>query len=81
MERFGDTKALLELQPETGRTHQLRVHLQYYGHPIMGDPVYHKPYPAGKAQLLQAYYLAFEHPFTKHKLHFELPLSERLMLK
>ena len=40
MEEFGDVASLLEVELYTGRTHQIRVHLEYYGHPVVGDPVY-----------------------------------------
>ena len=66
---------LLECTLETGRTHQIRVHLASIGHPIEGDAVY-----AGKArgafrrQALHAWKLAFEHPATGKALRFEAPL-------
>ena len=66
---------LLECTLETGRTHQIRVHLASIGHPIEGDAVY-----AGKArgafrrQALHAWKLAFEHPATGKAVRFEAPL-------
>ena len=73
------SKTLVRLIPKTGRTHQLRVHMEAYGHPIMGDPLYYGNRKKGSAQLLQAYYLAFFHPKLNKKLEFELPLSDRLL--
>ena len=66
--------ALLELEPVTGRTHQLRVHLASIGHPIVGDALYGgaKPHgPKARRQLLHAYKLSFEHPRTGERLSFE----------
>jgi 23S rRNA pseudouridine1911/1915/1917 synthase len=60
---------------ETGRTHQIRVHLAAFGHPIVNDPVYGKIEPrvdlAGQA--LHAWRLAFTHPLTRELLAFEAP--------
>ncbi|MBL0166254.1 MAG: RNA pseudouridine synthase [Propionivibrio sp.] len=62
----------LELTPETGRTHQLRVHLQALGHPILGDSLYADPMTRAKADrlLLHAEYLAFAHPESGEPLSF-----------
>lgn len=79
--------SLLELRLETGRTHQIRVHLAHLGHPVLGDPLY--PTPRGnlgplagvaagitlpRQQLLHAAELGFEHPLTHQKQHFVAPL-------
>lgn len=61
---------------ETGRTHQIRVHCAYLGHPILGDDVYGKPYKSCKGQTLHAYKLGFVHPRTGKYLEFEAPLPE-----
>ncbi len=60
------------LTPETGRTHQLRVHMQSLGHPILGDPLYADENAKGKSDrlLLHAEYLAFAHPVTGKALSF-----------
>lgn len=65
----------VELVPETGRTHQLRVHMQSLGHPILGDPLYACPISKNKADrlLLHAESLAFAHPITGKPLHFTCP--------
>lgn len=70
-ERF-DKLTLVECQLETGRTHQIRVHMQAIGHPIVGDPLYgvkNEKYTL-PYQLLHAFSLAFTHPVTGEELHF-----------
>lgn len=76
LERFADF-TLVELQLETGRTHQIRVHMKYIGYPLAGDPVYgpKKTLP-GKGQFLHAQVLGFEHPRTGEFLTFTAPLPE-----
>lgn len=76
LERFSDF-TLVELQLETGRTHQIRVHMKYIGYPLAGDPVYgpKKTLP-GKGQFLHAQVLGFEHPRTGEFLTFTAPLPE-----
>lgn len=73
-ERFGEY-TLIECQLETGRTHQIRVHMAYINHPLAGDPVYgpRKTLP-GNGQYLHAFELGFEHPRTGENLLFEAPL-------
>src|SRR5215218_2419991 len=64
VERFPNV-TLLEVSIETGRTHQIRVHLAFIGHPVVGDPLYGKPRPKGlrlDRQLLHASALAFQLP-------------------
>ncbi|WP_295640071.1 RluA family pseudouridine synthase [uncultured Methylibium sp.] len=70
----GDTSRL-ELDPETGRTHQLRVHLQAIGHPILGDALYAPPAVRARSPrlLLHASELAFAHPQTGQALHLVSP--------
>ena len=67
----------VELIPETGRTHQLRVHMQALGHPILGDPLYAPPPARAKAErlLLHAEYLAFSHPENGKRLAFTAPAA------
>ncbi len=77
IERF-DEYTYLELQLETGRTHQIRVHMKYIGFPILGDPVYGPKNVYGEqGQFLHAKTLGFYHPRTKKFMEFEseLPIS------
>ena len=64
--------ARLALIPETGRTHQLRVHMQALGHPILGDPLYAEGIALASADrlLLHAQQLAFVHPITGKPMSF-----------
>ena len=63
------------LEPETGRSHQLRVHLQAIGHPILGDSLYAPTHIAAAAPrlLLHACALQFEHPHSRSKVEFQRP--------
>jgi 23S rRNA pseudouridine1911/1915/1917 synthase len=70
--------ALLRVELETGRTHQIRVHLGAIGLPVVGDPVYGAPDPALGRQFLHAARLAFEHPFTGKRVDVESPLPAEL---
>lgn len=56
---------------ETGRTHQIRVHCAYLGHPVLGDDVYGKPFAGCKGQCLHARKIGFVHPVTEEYLEFE----------
>lgn len=68
---------LIELQLETGRTHQIRVHMNYIGYPVAGDPLYGpKKTLKGNGQFLHAKLLGFEHPTTGENVVFEAPLPE-----
>ncbi len=77
LERLYEEYSLLRCQLKTGRTHQIRVHLQAIGFPILGDPMY-----AGKSarrkygQLLHAQKLGFTHPFTGEWMEFTAPLPD-----
>lgn len=74
--RFKDYTAV-ELLPETGRTHQLRVHMFYLGHPILGDAVYGRKKNFSRLAL-HAKDLAFEHPATKEHIEFSSPLPPEM---
>jgi tRNA pseudouridine32 synthase / 23S rRNA pseudouridine746 synthase len=71
----GPPRTRLWLQPITGRSHQLRVHLQAIGHPIVGDALYgaHAPAAASSRLLLHAARLELDHPVTGSRLVFESP--------
>jgi 23S rRNA pseudouridine1911/1915/1917 synthase len=83
MERFREHTAV-RLQLETGRTHQIRVHMKYIGHPLVGDPKYgSRKSPVTNngenslsGQALHAETLGFVHPVTGQKLHFEVPMPQ-----
>ena len=67
-------KTLVEFSLQTGRTHQIRVHCKWMGHPIVGDDVYGKAEKSLKGQLLHSYFIQFCHPRTKEAMHFEAAL-------
>jgi 23S rRNA pseudouridine1911/1915/1917 synthase len=76
VERFGDY-TLTELKLETGRTHQIRVHMKFIGHPLVGDPAYGKSKKEWiSGQALHAAVLGFKHPITGEYLEFEASLPE-----
>ena len=74
LERFNNM-TLVEYTLETGRTHQLRVHSKYIGHPIVGDSLYGLQSPLISRQALHAYEVSFFHPINKEKMliHSDLP--------
>lgn len=68
--------SLLELELETGRTHQIRVHLSHLGHPIVGDSLYGKATNQMKRQALHCVELQFNHPITQLPLSFVLAIPQ-----
>lgn len=72
-----DDKAILELHLDTGRTHQIRVHMSFLGSPLIGDYLYNSKYSnsSDTRPLLHSYKLEFNHPINKNKLEFtaEIP--------
>ena len=79
-ERFKDY-TLVELLLETGRTHQIRVHMKFIGHPLVGDPAYGRA--KGRSmripgQALHAAVLGFTHPRSGERMMFESPLPEEM---
>lgn len=76
IERFGEF-TLVECRLETGRTHQIRVHMNYIGFPLAGDPKYGPRKTIDfNGQVLHAGVLGFVHPVTKEYLEFEAPLPD-----
>ena len=76
LERFGDY-SLVELQLETGRTHQIRGHMAYIGHPVAGDEVYGpRRTLKGHGQFLHAKTLGFTHPRTGEVMEFSVEVPE-----
>lgn len=60
--------SLVKIKLETGRTHQIRVHMKYINHPLPGDYLYNQDFKAIKRQALHSYSLSFNHPVTKEPL-------------
>jgi 23S rRNA pseudouridine1911/1915/1917 synthase len=85
LESLGDY-SLVECRLETGRTHQIRIHLSEHGHPLCGDKVYRQPLGQKKIHdnssaprlALHSIELGFKHPFTDEELHFEMGLPADL---
>lgn len=75
LERYGCKYTLLRLKLETGRTHQIRVHLSHIGYPIVGDSLYGTGESDGiNRQALHAFSLDFKHPATGNPMHVEAPM-------
>ena len=83
LETFGQTATMVECRLETGRTHQIRIHLAEIGHPVVGDPVYRSrtdprfPIPFGR-QALHAQNLRFIHPLSLETIDVQAPLPADL---
>ncbi|SFD78939.1 23S rRNA pseudouridine1911/1915/1917 synthase [Sharpea azabuensis] len=76
LERFDDM-TLIECRLETGRTHQIRVHMQYIGYPVYGDPKYgRRSDDTSHGQYLHAKILGFKHPITGEQMLFEAKLPD-----
>ena len=78
LKKYSDNTALVKLTLETGRTHQIRVHLAAIGCPIIGDPLYN-PNLADENLALDAYEISLIKPFSFEKLHVKLP-DEKIYL-
>ncbi|MGY0694245.1 RluA family pseudouridine synthase [Virgibacillus sp. FSP13] len=68
--------SLLDVNLETGRTHQIRVHFSHIGHPLAGDDLYGGSTALMKRQALHCYQITFEHPFTKEKMQFHSAIPD-----
>lgn len=79
LEEYNKGVTLVKCTLETGRTHQIRVHLNYIGHPVVNDPVYgyKKLIDKDFGQMLHAEKLGFVHPTTKEYMEFTAPVPER----
>ncbi len=77
IQEFGSKFSLLSLKLETGRTHQIRVHLSHLGHPIVGDYLYGGDYPTlMERQALHAEFISFTHPISKNRVELHAPLPK-----
>ena len=72
--RYYDDCSFVEVYPETGRTHQIRVHFASMGHPLFGDALYGKGSPLLGRQFLHAHCLGFRHPSSNEYVEFSAPL-------
>ncbi|MBR3250248.1 MAG: RluA family pseudouridine synthase [Erysipelotrichaceae bacterium] len=75
LERYNDS-TLLDVELKTGRTHQIRVHMQFINHPVLNDSRYGKHVFDGTGQYLHAYFLSFIHPKTKERMDFMASMPE-----
>lgn len=80
LERFND-KTLVECVLETGRTHQIRVHMSYIKHPVVNDPLYNNKKSDEFGQMLHSKSIKFIHPITKKELYFEVEPPKEFMEK
>ena len=69
----------MEFKLETGRTHQIRVHSAYIGHPLWGDDLYGHKSNLIDRQALHSYYLKFIHPITMKPIEFKIDLPEDML--
>lgn len=75
LKRYQDY-TLIKLNLETGRTHQIRVHMAYIGYPIVNDPLYNNKNATSFGQFLHSKTITFIHPITKKEMHFESDLPK-----
>jgi 23S rRNA pseudouridine955/2504/2580 synthase len=90
LNNFGSAASLLSLHPKTGRTHQLRVHTSYNGHPILGDEKYgvletksrssvNLNLPKACRMFLHAYQISFKHPITDEQVIIKAPYDKKML--
>lgn len=73
---YSNGYSLVSLKLETGRTHQIRVHMKHIGHPLPGDFLYNPDYSVIKRQALHSHKLSFKHPISGEMLEFVVDLPE-----
>ncbi|HBA62302.1 MAG TPA: RluA family pseudouridine synthase [Lachnospiraceae bacterium] len=73
---YKDGYSLVQLRLETGRTHQIRVHMKHIGHPLPGDFLYNPDYTRIHRQALHSFKLSFRHPITEEPMSFQAPIPE-----
>lgn len=74
-----DNFSLVNFKLETGRTHQIRVHSSYIGHPILGDDLYGNKSNLINRQALHSYKISFIHPKTREKMYFEIDMPQDML--
>lgn len=80
LERFNNN-TLIECKLETGRTHQIRVHMAYIGYPINNDPLYGRGKSNEFGQMLHSYYIKFNHPRTDKVIEYEVEAPKEFLEK
>lgn len=80
---YNNGYSLVSLKLETGRTHQIRVHMKHIGHPLPGDFLYNPDYSVIKRQALHSHRLVFKHPITGESLEFvaDLPMDMKKIIE
>ena len=81
LETYNDRFSLVKCHLQTGRTHQIRVHMNFIKHPIVNDPLYGENHkiPYESSQLLHAYELTLTHPVTKEQMTFNAPIPSHFI--
>jgi len=74
--KYGNGHSLVALKLETGRTHQIRVHMKHLGYPLPGDFIYCPDFSTISRQALHSWKLTFFHPLTEELMQFEVPLPD-----
>lgn len=74
--KASELHSYIDIDLETGRTHQIRVHFSHIGHPLAGDDLYGGSTKVISRQALHCYYISFEHPFTRERVEVETEVPE-----